>query len=129
MRYPLDELIDKISIIQLKFERIDNLDDKNKWINELRKYSQAIGIYVGEGVCTREQAENWFNRLYEANGNIWDLEANIRKGQLEQMSMEEVGKTAIRIRESNGLRVRIKSEIVDKTGIGYKDIKINHASE
>ena len=45
------------------------------------------------------------------------------------MSLEDVGRTAIDIRESNGLRVRIKGEIVEAVGIGYRDIKINHASE
>ena len=43
--------------------------------------------------------------------------------------MEQIGKTAIEIRESNGVRVRIKSSIVEATGVGYKDVKINHASE
>ena len=71
---------------------------------------------------------DWSERLYDANGKTWDSESNIRKGQLGEMSLEEIGRTAIAIRESNGVRIRIKSEIVKTTGIGYTDIKINHAS-
>jgi len=91
-------------------------------------YTGAINEYVIEGVCTREQVEEWHRLLYEANGRTWDLESKIRKGQLGDLTLEEVGKTAIEIRESNGIRVKIKSEIVGSVGIGYKDVKINHAS-
>jgi FtsZ-binding cell division protein ZapB len=127
MRYPLDELIDKRSIIQLKIERIDS-GEKDRLKNEYQDYTQAIEEYISERACKKEQVIDWHNRLYKANGNTWNLEAEIRKGQIGDLSLEEVGKTAIRIRESNGVRVRIKGEIVEKTGIGYKDIKINHAS-
>lgn len=127
MRYPLDELIDKRSIVQLKIERIK--EDSTRLKKEYVDYSRAIEEYISEGICTKEQVEDWSKRLYEANGKTWDLEAKIRAGQLGNINLEEVGRTAIKIRESNGVRVRIKSEIVEKTGIGYRDIKINHASE
>jgi hypothetical protein len=129
MRYPIDELLDKRSIIQLKIERIDDEDDRARLVRELEDYTEAIDKYVCEGVCDTNQVNGWHSRLYEANGKTWDLEVNIRKGQLGDMSLEEIGRTAIAIRESNGVRVRVKSEIVETVGIGYKDVKINHASQ
>jgi len=129
MRYPLDELIDKRSITQLKIERIADAEDRERLKREFGDYTGAIQEYVEEGVCTPEQVETWHKRLYVANGDTWSLESEIRKGQIGNLSLEEIGRTAIKIRESNGVRVRIKSEIVETVGIGYKDIKINHASE
>ena len=129
MRYPLDELLDKRSIIQLKIERIDDFEERKKLIREFSDYTLGIADYISEKICTREQVEEWHQKLYEANGKIWDLEANIRKGQIGNVTLEEVGATAIEIREANGIRVGIKSEIVEAVGIGYTDIKINHASE
>jgi len=129
MRYPLDELLDKRSIIQLKIERIDDYEDRKRLLKEFSDYTLAISEYVYERICTIEQVNDWHAKLYEANGNVWDLEVNIRKGQIGDMNLEEVGKTAIKIREANGARVRIKSDIVKKVGIGYEDIKINHASQ
>jgi hypothetical protein len=129
MRYPLDELIDKRSIVQLKIERIEDDLDKERLRLESKDYSNAIKEYIDESACTPEQVEEWHKQLYEANGKTWDLEARIRKGQIGDLSLEEIGRTAIKIRESNGIRIRVKSDIVEKTGIGYKDIKINHASE
>ena len=129
MRYPLDELLDKRSIIQLKIERIEDNEDKERLKREYKDYTNAIQEYIREGVCTKEQFEWWHLELYRANGKTWDLEANIRKGQIGDLSLEEVGKTAIKIREANGIRVGIKSKIVETIGMGYKDVKINHASE
>lgn len=129
MRYPLDELLDKQSIIQLKTERINDKADRQRLTRELKDYSEAITEYVNEGVCTLEQVYEWRRQLYEANGQVWDLEANIRKGQMGNLSLEEIGRTAIAVREKNGRRIRIKSDIVKATGIGYRDIKINHASQ
>jgi len=129
MRYPLDELLDKRSIIQLKIERIDDDKEKDRLKREFKDYSEAIIDYVNEEVCSMQQAKTWHQELYEANGKTWDLEARIRRGQIGDLSLEEIGKTAIAIRESNGIRVGIKSKIVQATGAGYEDIKINHASQ
>jgi len=129
MRYPLDELLDKRSIIQLKIERIEDNSDKERLKKEFEDYTKAIEEYVKERVCSFKQVKEWHKELYEANGTTWNLETNIRKGQTGDMSLDEIGKTAIKIRESNGVRVRIKSKIVETVGIGYKDIKINHASQ
>lgn len=128
MRYPLDELLDKRSIIQLKMERLEG-DELESLIREFNDYTKAIEEYISEGVCTYPQFDQWHKELYEANGRTWDLEANLRKGQIGKMSLEDVGRTAIAIRESNGFRVSIKSKIVSETGVGYRDIKINHASQ
>ena len=112
MRYPLDELLDKRSIVLLKIERIKDDDLKERLWKEFSDYTVAIWQYIEERTCTIRQIEEWHKELYESNGKTWDLEANIRKGQLDHMSLEEVGKTAIKIRESNGIRVAIKSKIV-----------------
>lgn len=128
MRYPLDELIDKTSIIQLKFERIPDLEDRSRWINEVKEYCMAIGRFIGESKCTYEQVEEWYKKLYEINKATWDLEADIRKGKEGELGLEEVGRRAIAIRENNGKRIRVKGDIVKKICMGYEDIKINHAS-
>lgn len=129
MRYTIDDLIDRASIIQLKFERTKNLEDRGRWINEIRGYSQAIGIYIGEGVCTREQVKEWFSELYKANAKVWDLESQVRNGKDGRLSLEKVGKYAVEIKGRNKERIQIKNKIIEVTGQGYKEIKVDHASE
>ena len=129
MRYPLDELLDKRSIIRLKIERGNSSVDKERLTKEFQDYTQAIMDYVSEELCTYGQFEEWDRELSEINGKIWNLEDDIRKGKVGHLSLEEVGRTALKIRESNGVRIGIKAKVVSTTGIGYREIKVNHASE
>ena len=113
---PISEIADRYSITLLKSERIEGLnlqDELNTYCHELNKY---------------ENIQNFIDRLYTINGEIWDLESDIRKGKENLLGLEEVGRRAILIRGKNKIRVGIKNEMVEKYEEGFKDIKMNHAS-
>jgi hypothetical protein len=93
--------------------------------SELAAYAEAIEGFRQRGVEIRQ---DWIERLYELNGQIWDLEHDIRKGLEGELGLEEVGRRAIMIRGINKQRVAVKNEIVEATGKGFRDIKMNHAS-
>lgn len=122
MEMPLAEVIDRFVIVKLKTERIKTEDKKE----EYEHYKKVLEDYKKQGINIKQE---WIDRLYEANGKIWDLEHDIRKGKEGLLGLEEVGRRAIQIREINKTRISIKNEIVEKTGSGFKDIKMNHASE
>ena len=86
MRYPLDELLDKRSIIQLKIERINDDDERKRLIKEFSDYTLGIAEYIAEEICTEAQVKEWHEKLYVANGRIWDLEAAIRQGKARVVS-------------------------------------------
>lgn len=116
MKMPISEIADRYSITLLKSERIEGVnltDELNTYREELNKYD---GIH------------DYINRLYQINGEIWDLESDIRKGKENILGLEEVGRRAIMIRGKNKIRVGIKNEMVEKYEEGFKDIKMNHAS-
>ena len=117
MKMPISEIADRYSITLLKSERIEgvNLQD------ELNTYKQELNKY--------NDIQPFIDRLYNINGEIWDLESDIRKGKEGELGLEEVGRRAIKIRELNKIRVGYKNQIVDIFQEGYKDIKVNHASE
>ena len=127
MRYPLDELLDKRSIIQLKMERIPKRSGELK--EEYEDYTSAIIEYETEKITSPIDVVEWHEELYKINGQIWDLEADIRSGKEGVLGLEEVGKRALAIRNLNSERILVKRDIVARTGIGYKDIKDNHASQ
>jgi hypothetical protein len=122
MEMPLGELLDRLVIVRLKMEHIKTEDKKE----EYEYYQNAIEDYRNKGI---EIKQKWIEMLYQANGKIWELEADIRKGKEGTLGLEEVGRRAIKIREMNKIRISIKNEIVEATGLGFKDIKMNHASE
>ena len=127
MRYPLDELLDKRSIIQLKMERIPSR--KEELEEEYEDYTQAILEYENENVASPMDVVEWHDELYKINGQIWDLEADIRSGKEGELGLDEVGKRALAIRNLNSERILVKRDIVARTGVGYRDVKDNHASQ
>lgn len=117
IKMPISEIADKYSICRLKEERaaVDMSEEMKIYEEEINKYNGSIWNYV--------------NRLYDINGEIWYLEADIRSGREGELGLEEVGRRALKIRDWNRKRVAIKNEIVELFGEGFKDIKVNHASE
>lgn len=122
MERPLPEIIDRMSILKLKIERIGELHLNH----ELKEYEKALFDFQRRGIRIDP---SWSEELYEINGTIWDLESDIRRGKEKELGLEEVGRRAIAIRELNKKRVSVKNKIVEETGIGFKDVKMNHASE
>ena len=122
MEMPLPELLDRLVIVRLKAERIKDKEKEEElkfYINELEEYKKKGIVVKGE----------WLQMLYDINGKIWDLESDIRKGKEGELGLMEVGRRAIEIRNLNKLRISIKNEITEVTGSGFKDVKVNHASE
>ena len=122
MEMPLPELLDRLVIVRLKAERIKE-EEKEK---ELEFYMTELEEYRKKGFIIKDE---WLERLYDVNGKIWDLEADIRKGKEGELGLEEVGRRAILIRNLNKIRISIKNEITEVTGSGFKDVKVNHASQ
>lgn len=118
MIVPISEILDRYSIATLKKQRAnaDNDQELADLLEEINKYKSDV-------------IEDFLNKLIEVNGKIWDLESDIRKGKEGELGLEEVGRRAIKIRELNKVRVGYKNQIVELFNEGYKDIKINHASE
>jgi len=120
MKMPISEILDRYSIAILKKERANAENEK-----EIFDLNKEIENYKN---INEEIIENYIQKLIEINGQIWDLESDIRKGKEGVLGLEEVGRRAIKIRENNKIRVTYKNEIVEIFEEGYKDIKINHVS-
>lgn len=116
MKMPIGDIADRYSICKLKSERLglDNTKELEELKNELDKYN-GIDTYV--------------DRLYEVNGQIWDLESDIRKEKEDELGLEEVGRRAIKIRGFNNIRVGYKNEISSKYNEGFIEVKMNHGSQ
>ncbi len=128
MEMPLSEILDRHSILRLKLERLSpQQKDAEPLINkEFAAYEAAIQQFRDRGVLIKSE---WLDSLYYINGSVWHLEADIRQGKEAQLGLEEVGRRAILIRDWNKKRIAVKNLIAQETGLGFKEIKINHASE
>jgi len=118
---PTPEVADRYTIARLKLERLgsDEID-----VEEMKK---QIDYYKqGLDLDCQELAE-LVDKLYHINGLMWDAEYAIRNGQDENLGLDEIGRRAIKIRDLNRERMKIKNDIIDFTGDGFKDAKMNYA--
>ena len=112
MEMPLPDIMDRFSILILKW--INGADVKM----ELMTYSKECPM------------NNLFFDLLRANANIWKLEAAIRNGKEESISLEEIGRRALAIRDTNRIRVEIKNKIEESvSGASNWEVKVDHASQ
>jgi len=118
---PIPEVADRYTIALLKIERLgsDEID-----IDDMRKQID----YYREGLKLEDpELAQLVENLYEINGEMWNAEYAIRKGQDENLGLEEIGRRALLIRDLNRRRMKVKNDIVELTGDGFKDCKMNYA--
>lgn len=115
------DIADRLSIAQLKAERIGTPQVKN----EFKEFWEGLFMHmlIHPGI-------EWFSlvhQLYLCNKDIWDLESDVRQAKLDNNELE-VGKRAIKIRNCNKLRVNLKNKINQLTGEVFQEVKKDHAS-
>ena len=110
MEMPLSEIVDRFSILILKWIHGINVRD------DLLVYGKECPI------------DNLFLDLLKVNAEIWELESDIRMGKEDILGLEEVGRRAIAIREKNQYRIRIKNKIATISNT-FLEVKVDHASQ
>jgi hypothetical protein len=113
MKMPISEIIDRYTITRLKSERTneDVQLELDSYLKEIESYNADLDEYI--------------DSLYIANGKIWDTEGDIRKGGAD-LSLEDIGRLALEVRDLNCDRNAIKAEIVDRFSEGFKELKVNY---
>ena len=119
---PLPEVVDRYTIARLKIERLDSSQINVDAMKEEIEYYKA-GIDFAN-----KELSKFADELYSVNGRIWDTEASIRKGLDDELGYEEIGRRAVKVRDLNRLRMKVKNDIIDLTGDGFKDCKMNYGS-
>ena len=120
---PINELCDRLTIAELKLERLS--------AQELDKTLLSKQIaYFWAGVDRNNlQLLELIARLKTINGQMWDLEYDLRKGLDESLGLAEIGRRAIEIRNFNRTRVAVKNQIAELVlQPEFFDCKMNHVS-
>jgi hypothetical protein len=118
MIFPVIELVDRYAIAKLKFSKTLGAN-----ADEFEFYQHQLLAYDLESV-QQELAD-----LYEIHSKIWSLEAELKTGREAELALEEIGRRAIKIRDFNNQRIRLKNVIADKLGCVVKEIKQDHLSQ
>lgn len=99
------ELIDKITILEIKLERIS---DESKRNNILSEYSKLCDIVEELDI---PQVDALWDKLYEVNNELWDIEDAKRNCEKTQVFDESFIQLARDVYLKNDQRAKIKREI------------------
>ena len=113
------ELLDKISILEIKKEKIKDLE-KLKFIND--EYS-VLKDQLNKNVKSDEKLSELFNSLKEINSKLWVIEDNKRLCEKNSDFGEKFIKLSRDVHFLNDDIAKLKLEVNNHTGSKIKEIK------
>ena len=115
----IGELLDKISILEIKKEKIKD-PDKQKFINE--EYS-VLKNQLDKNIKTSEKLNELFQSLKKINEKLWVIEDDKRECEKNKDFGEKFVKLSRDVHFFNDDRAKIKLEINNITGSKIREIK------
>ena len=113
------ELLDKISILEIKQEKIKDAESL-KFIEDEYK---VLKSELDKNIKTDEKLKNLFNSLKEINSKLWVIEDDKRMCEKNKDFGEKFIKLSRDVHFLNDNRAKIKLEINNHTGSKIKEIK------
>ena len=113
------ELLDKISILEIKQEKIKDTESL-KFIEDEYK---VLKSELDKNIKTDEKLKNLFNSLKEINSKLWVIEDDKRMCEKNKDFGEKFIKLSRDVHFLNDNRAKIKLEINNHTGSKIKEIK------
>jgi hypothetical protein len=120
MIFPVIELVDRFAIAKLKLHKTNgaNQEEFDFYDRQLRNSGYDLGT-----------VEQELEKLYGIHNEIWNLESQLKSGRESELSLEELGRRAIMIRNLNNQRIQLKNSMAQQLGCSVREIKKDHLSE
>jgi hypothetical protein len=115
--FPIIELVDRLAIAEIKFKKTKANEEELLWY-----MNQALHINLTSIVDEYED-------LKLIHNEIWELESELKTGRESELTLEEIGRRAIAIRNHNNKRVALKNSMAQKLNCPVREIKQDHLSE
>ena len=101
------ELLDKISILEIKLEKIKNKDSQK----EIQKEYKILKEIQNSSIELTDKIKDLLKSIKEVNLNLWDVEDKLRICEKKKDFGENFIKSAREVYFNNDKRSKIKSEI------------------
>ena len=115
----IGELLDKISILEIKQEKIKD-PEKLKFISDEH---YVLKEQLDKNVKSDEKLNNLFQSLKDINSKLWVIEDDKRRCEKDKDFTEKFIKLSRDVHFLNDDRAKIKLEINNYTGSKIKEIK------
>ena len=113
------ELLDKISILEIKREKIK---DKNS-LDEINKEYKMLMSAQNSSIELTDKIEQLFKKIKKINTNLWDIEDKLRICEKNKDFGKNFTELARGVYLNNDKRSKIKLEINKTLGSNIKEIK------
>ena len=113
------ELLDKISILEIKLNKIKD----HVLLNEVRKEYDILNEIKSKNVSFSDKIDILYNNLKETNKKLWEIENKIRLCEKNSDFKEKFIQISRDIYFENDKRSKIKLEINKILGSNIKEVK------
>ena len=116
---PVLELIDRLCIARVKHARTRGANQiELDWYEE--RYRQ---------LPQSPELDADIQAMTDIHHAIWDLEWQLKSGVEQMLSLQEIGRRAIAIRDFNNRRIALKNSIAGHVGHPVREIKQDHLAD
>ena len=115
----IGELLDKISILEIKLEKIKDKKD----LEEIKKEYKILKEAQNSNLNLSEEIQKLFEELKKINLNLWDIEDKLRICEKNKDFKEDFIELARGVYINNDKRSKIKFKINKILGSNIKEIK------
>jgi hypothetical protein len=112
------EMIDKLSILQVKKKKISN-PEKLSYVNK----EFELLYNLSTDFLNNMEIENLYHELVETNSALWDIEDKLRVAEKDQKFDDEFVSLARKVYFTNDERFRLKNEINSLTSSEIREVK------
>ena len=116
------EMIDKITILEIKKEKIK---DKHK-LEAINKELKSLSITSDEKIPDKSKVEDHIMNLKKINLRLWDIEEGKRLAEKNQKFDDNFIKLSRDVYKTNDERAKLKLKINEILGSNIKEVKSHY---
>ena len=116
------ELLDKITILEIKKEKINEIQK----LKDIEKELSSLTTTSEDQIPDKSKIEGLIQSLKKINLKLWDIEENKRKAEKNKKFDEAFIKLSRDVYKSNDERAKIKLKINEILGSNIKEVKSHY---
>ena len=116
------ELIDKITILEIKKEKIKN---KEK-LSDIEKELKSLNATSADKIPNKNKIKDLIDNLKRINLRLWDIEENKRLAEKNKTFDERFIELSREVYKTNDERAKIKLKINEILGSNIKEVKSHY---
>jgi hypothetical protein len=116
------ELIDKITILEIKAEKIENSEK----LKNIKKELSSLNNTSKKMIVETDEIKNLINKLKIINRKLWDIENGKRLAEKNNDFGKNFIELARNVYKTNDERSKIKLEINNLLGSNIKEVKSHY---